>query len=129
MAITIELQTTRTALDSDWKSTPTREIELKSVAPLKVAGKGDVATRRLHFWQLLGWGYVANCAAVDWQRVIAFEKTGGVPPSPTRRLDSMFEKGKHPFSPRESRAAIRRVDFCRTSCGARQRERWLTPAG
>lgn len=43
MRITIEIQTTQTSLDSDWKSTPSQEIELKSVVPLEFAGKGDMA--------------------------------------------------------------------------------------
>jgi hypothetical protein len=62
----------------------------------------------LHFWQLLGWGYVANCAAADWQRIVTFETSGTVPPLSKRGLDSMFETGNHPFSPRELMEAVAR---------------------
>lgn len=62
----------------------------------------------LHFWQLLGWGYVAHCAAVDWQRVLAFEATGVVPPPSARGLDSMGGAGDGPFSPRQLMEAVAR---------------------
>lgn len=62
----------------------------------------------LHFWQLLGWGYVANCAAADWERVLSFEQTGAVPPPSARGLDAMGVAGDGPFSPRDLMEAVAR---------------------
>lgn len=62
----------------------------------------------LHFWQLLGWGYVANCAAADWARVLSFEQTGVMPPPSACGLDAMSKVGDGPFSPRELMEAVAR---------------------
>lgn len=62
----------------------------------------------LHFWQLLGWGYVANCAAATWRRVLEFEQNGTVPPPSAHGLEAMGDAGDGPFSPRELLEAVAR---------------------
>src|SRR5258707_10379907 len=52
----------------------------------------------LHFWQFLGFGYLANLVARDWDRLLAFEKTGRVAPLTPEQRAFTEDRGEAGFS-------------------------------
>lgn len=73
----------------------------------------------LHFWQVMGWGFVANAVAADWLRLLQFEASGQVPPPTRHGMAALDEAGAAPFSPRDLLEAAARFWDVHTRSPAR----------
>ena len=68
----------------------------------------EIFHETIHFWQYLASGYLARLVEEDWDRLIAFERTGTVRREAPRRLHFVQPHPEHGFSPRDLAEAFAR---------------------